>query len=134
MRAHGLGSRTAAPFHAFLEDASTEAETGDCGLDGEGDPAADEPVTHQTKRYMGWKISYRLQEPDKVQPSKHVVSLAQKRGYLAAQLDLVPEGVRSRSTTQIQIDAEAKATKTSERRNGEGACFQSVRLGGDESA
>jgi hypothetical protein len=84
------------PAEAGVEEAADE--------EGE-EPVEEEAVNHQTKLWRGWKMSYRMQEPDKVEPSKHVKQMERKQKVLDTILTpLIPLADRTRTVDMIKHD------------------------------
>ena len=106
------------PVHVFELVLEKPADAGEEDVaDEEGEePVEEEAVNHQTKLWRGWNMSYRMQEPDKVQPQKHVRQMERKVAVLNT-IETVPiaQADRSRTTAEVKHDKILQTTKAREK-------------------
>jgi hypothetical protein len=92
-------------------------------VDSDSDPECDEihisDVTHQTKNFMGWKCSYRADEPEKASHLGVLPSLRRRAAMMSEILQATPEPKRHKPLEEVYSsakDSQAKKAKTDKAR------------------
>ena len=106
-RAHKLeGHKTSEWVSPIVEDPPLrDADDGEAEEADDGEAAT---VSHQTRFWKGWKLSYRMQEPDRVSPMQFVACLDKKRLFLDDIIPELPPPTRRRTLETVQEDAAAR--------------------------
>jgi hypothetical protein len=102
------------PVHVFELVLEKPADAGGEDVaDEEGEePVEEEAVSHQTKLWRGWKMYYRMHEPDKVQPSKYVRQMERKQTVLNTIMTIpIPPAERTGPDAVVKEDHMKKTQK-----------------------